>query len=152
MLFHDEIKEKGTTMAFKDLPVEAKKALIFYMASDGEAWSEAIGDNPLKTDDDWDDAIREATYAYGDISYIYYDMPVDTFKDLVMQTPSDFAGCFDSFEQYHEWYISGTKIPEHPEAARWPALAWDDEEGLIDGWHRTHSYIKAGHKTLPFII
>lgn len=152
MLFHDEIEEKGAKTAFKDLPLEAQKSLIFYMAVDGDAWADTIGDNPVETDADWEKAITDATKAYGDKIYTLYEMPVETFKDLIMQTPSDFAGWFDTFDDYHAWYIDGEKIPNHSEENRWPALAWDDREGIVDGWHRTHGYVRSGHKTLPFIL
>lgn len=154
MLFHDEIEQKGKLLKFSQLPIEAKKSIIQYMCVEGDNddWSPLIGDDILEDDIDWERAISAVTAKHGDREYTYYEMPRETFAELIMQMPSDFAGWYDTFEEYHQWYAGGGDMPEHGSEKRWPALAWDDDEGLVDGWHRTHAYYKAGHKTLPFIL
>lgn len=151
MLLLEEIKKNGTEMKFKDLPIEAKKSLIFYMAVDGDAWLDIIGKKNLNSNEDWDVAIKKVTATHGNTMYILYNMPTDIFKSLIMQSNSDFADSFDTFQEYHMWYLKGGGIPNYTQENRWPALADDDDEGLIDGWHRTHAYIKSNHSTVPLI-
>jgi len=151
MLFHDEIEQKGSTLKFAELPIEAQKSLIRYMGYEGCEWEEVVGENPLETESDWEKAIAKAVKAVGDKTYTLYEMPREVFKELIMQTPSDFAGWHDTFEEYHNWFVD-EDLPVYSKENRWPAIAGDPEEGITDGWHRTHSYYKLGHSTLPFII
>jgi hypothetical protein len=159
MLFHDEITQKGQDVSFSELPTPAKKAIIQYRGIEGDAWEQALEGIDFSTEKGWDLAIAAVTKCYEEEvfeheeeTFFYYEMPVDVFKDLIMQTPSDFAGYHDTFKDYHEWYIDGEKLDNYPEEERWPALAWCDNEGIIDGWHRTHDYVANGHKTIPLVL
>ncbi len=153
MILHEEIENKGKQQEFKELPREAQKSLIYYMGRDGDAWAAATENNPLETEADWDKAIKLACKLYGEDNFILYDMPRDDFASLIMQMPNDMAGYHDSFKEYHEWYIDGGDIPNYSKDNRWPAIVEDGEaEGIIDGWHRTHSYFKDGHETIPLIL
>jgi hypothetical protein len=152
MLIHDEITEKGEKLTFSNLPLSAQKSIIQYMGIDGDDWSELIEDIDVSTDDGWNKAIAVTCKEHGDNIYTIYDVPVNVFKDLIMQTPSDFAGWHDTFQDYHEWFIKGENLPNYPDVERWPAIAWCDSEGFIDGWHRIHDYIASGHQTIPTIL
>jgi hypothetical protein len=152
MLLHDEITENGKELTFSELPVPAQKSIIYYMGIDGDAWADLIKDIDVSTEDGWEKAISAVSKQYGEKTYTTYDMPTDVFKELIMQTPSDFAGWYDTFEEYHEWYLSDQEPLNYPESQRWPALAWCDNEGIIDGWHRVHDYVAGGHKTIPLIL
>jgi len=59
---------------------------------------------------------------------------------------------FRTFDEYHHFYCSKEKVPNHPH--RWPiVLSGPDwaSETIIDGWHRFHSYFRQGRKSVQAI-
>lgn len=67
----------------------------------------------------------------------------------------DRAGDFDTFEEYHREYAQDEKIPQHKSV--WPIVLsnkeWgdDEDETIMDGWHRFHCYYRAGIKNVPVL-
>ena len=56
-------------------------------------------------------------------------------------------------DDYAAWYAEATDVPDHGPDQRWPVLLSDnDEETLVDGWHRLHSYLRAGHADIPCVF
>lgn len=65
---------------------------------------------------------------------------------------TEFSEKFQSFDEYHAWYLNLTTVPEYSCKNRWPCIASDDKnEFIFDGWHRMHSYIRSGHETIPIL-
>lgn len=59
---------------------------------------------------------------------------------------------FRDFDEYHEWYVSQGKMPDHPTAALWPViLSSTPDETLQDGWHRLHDYYRKGIEMVPAV-
>lgn len=81
-------------------------------------------------------------------------VPMSALMTLVMND-SDRVEDFDTFDQYHCEYRGTDKVPRHKSV--WPIILadqqWGDEEDetIVDGWHRFHSYYKAGIKNVPVL-
>lgn len=117
--------------AFADLPQPAKDAVMQYM-HEGNI-------------DDMDTWLLQFTY-------VLAELPVEAFKAAVMEDWDTRDGGYKSFAEYHAWYVGqGEPITDHG-PSHWPAIlsSWDGET-LEDGWHRVHSYIRAGHATIPVL-
>lgn len=65
----------------------------------------------------------------------------------------DFKG---NWYAYHNWYLSRFGVPDHG-TSRWPIIESDAAElragqaYIDDGWHRFHSYVKAGDTHIPVL-
>lgn len=81
-------------------------------------------------------------------------VPVDEMKKRVMADDPDLGHQHGDFEGYHRWYLSAGPVPEHG-ASRWPVIEKDprdETEGYLDdGWHRFHSYVRAGDTHIPLL-
>lgn len=82
-------------------------------------------------------------------------VPTTTVIERVMAT-GDHADDFDGdWAAYHAWYVSQGGVPDHG-TSRWPVienpLALRGACGYLDdGWHRLHSYIRAGDTHIPVL-
>lgn len=144
----------GRKIAFRELPSSHQLALVYWMSVDGEAWA------PLF---DIGAQGRAAVFAslqaslpayvqqYGDTQWTVANLPTTHVQAAVMADP-EIAESHETWADYAAWYAGASDVPEHGEENRWPVLlADDDEETLVDGWHRLHSYARAGHSTIPCI-
>ena len=114
----------GKEYAYSDLPIAGKNAVRAY-------YEEEIGDE-IDPNDKWG----------------YVELPVEALKAAIGGN-----GEFDSFEEYHAAYIAGGDIPDHPNMDYAVILdgAYEGAEVLRDGWHRFHSYVAKGAKTIPAV-
>jgi hypothetical protein len=66
----------------------------------------------------------------------------------------DHVDYFGDWDAYHLWYLSEGGVPDHGES-RWPCIETQPPalgaDYLDDGWHRLHSYIRAGDQTIPVL-
>lgn len=81
-------------------------------------------------------------------------MPVEHLKRKVMKDPDIHESFGNDFDAYHKWYMEHGSVPMHKE--RWPiVLQHPDLESSLgpieDGWHRFHSYVAQGDKTIPVL-
>lgn len=120
-------------MDYDDLPEGAQKALL------------------VTTDTHTPEEV-EAGARQGE--YQIEHVPTDEVKRRVMQHSPYLREEHGSFENYHRWYLTGGDVPDHG-ASRWPVIEADadDEDGgyLYDGWHRLHSYVRAGDTHIPVL-
>lgn len=127
----------GATVAFDDLPEPAKLALLRRLSE--------CDDAPVTPE--------EASPVIGDLAMRYAEVPVEAVKKAVAETTV--AGGehgHRDFDEYHAWYCR-QGVPDHRDGDRWPAIAWNqDDEVFEDGWHRFHSYVRAGHQTIPVLF
>lgn len=119
-------KYRGKKMKFMDLPECAKKAIEVYFIEEFEM------------------------DIYGNTIFGYVEIP-----RIELEKAINSIGNFDneSFEEYHQWYMSGGDIPEHTEV--WAVILDSDirtDEILLDGWHRFHCYVEQGVEILPAIL
>lgn len=149
-------KYNGKEVAFKDLPRSHRLAIIRYMAIDGEAWESP----EWYFADDLPTNKRTMNFylkKYGDCKFGVVNIPTEVLKSEVMKGENDIGRDFKTFDEYHKWYISeDDSLPHYPSKNRWPCImdATEDDNYnwiLEDGWHRFHSYVRSGHKTIPCI-
>ena len=138
---------------FSQLPASHQMAITWFMAVEGEAWDDVdlseFGEDELKS------AIKKLLPAYvqiyGDTLFGVATLNTASLQSAVMRDP-EIEETFASWAEYHEDYLSGG-VPEHPDSGRWPVLLSDhDEETLRDGWHRFHSYVRAGDIEVPAVF
>jgi len=162
-------------LPFKKLPIEYQYAMIWYMTFDGEAWE--------WPDDKWQDIIwwkgkqtntswqKHVSYmkkymkkhinyfidTYGDEKFGMVEVPTDVIcKEVAKREDNENLNDFDSFEEYHQWYIKNMKetFPKHRKTNRWPCILSTrySDDVIEDGWHRFHCYIKRKDKTIPCLF
>lgn len=77
--------------------------------------------------------------------------PLEQVAEGVMQG-DDVKDIAPDFEGYHRWYADRGDLPQHTE--RWPSIRSNQPEWdgyFEDGWHRFHSYVAQGDKTIPTV-
>ena len=86
--------------------------------------------------------------------YLVGGISINKVKRLIMKNhPDEFLKDFSNFDKYHHWYISHEDTPFYEDI--WPiiiATGCVSNEIIEDGWHRFHSYIRSGIKSIPFVI
>lgn len=96
--------------------------------------------------------LSEAASIFGGVSATLIEIPVDAVKAAFMSIP-EFADAHANFDAYHAWYVSQNDTPHYGAEDRWPCIASArDDDVFLDGSHRFHSYIRAGHKTIPVLM
>ena len=157
MQLSEIVNQNGAVFSFPQLPTEAKKSIIqFYFIECGDIFHEE--DHPyrdLKTHNDdglvaWDSLLPAFDKLHKDDIYAFYEMPTQDIKDFMMSDACEFKDRFESFEEYHLDYCEYNEA-NHSPLNRWPSIAECEEEGIIDGWHRFHDYVRKGHCTIPLI-
>ena len=152
----------GRILLYRDLPVEARHAIAWYMAMDGEAW-----DCPKRLDDPWtsrDELITRFKRAnrffvnrYGNWRFGYVEVTtprlVEAAWEYRQRPPGDSR--FVTFSEYHRWYLSDIDVRPYSRSV-WPVIlnghSSDEDSGLLeDGWHRFHAYLARGVKTIPCV-
>jgi len=159
-------KFKGTKVAFRDLPLNHKLAIIWYMAVDGEAW--AMPDEYLPSFSGWSWAkmkrIREFLKKnishfdkeYGHLKFGIVNVPMPAFSDMVYKvasTSEDHNENEKSFKDMNRRYLSESPCPIHTELG-WPAIlncSENDHLLIEDGWHRMNVYFKKKVKVMPLV-
>lgn len=121
---------KQTDLKYEDLSFENKMALLEYSYM-------SCGN------------LNEVEQFYKNRHFTYEIISVNEAKKRCMEYPFD-AGDFNSFEEYHQWYIGGGCIPNHGDSM-YPVIEGGDDEWLDDGWHRFHSYVKHHKKEIPIL-
>lgn len=152
----DLLAERHQIVAFRNLAEPYQLALVHYMAVDGEAW-DALSEVPYGASAD---EIRNAIIGalpqyvgrYGDCQFGVVALPVGDVLRSVMQD-EEIRDAFSDWAHYHAWYLGCGDVPEHGPTDRWPViLSGYDDETLQDGWHRLHSYVRAGHSDIPAVF
>lgn len=79
------------------------------------------------------------------------EIPLDAVKAAFMES-TEIAESFATFDDYHRWYMGASDVPMYGAANRWPCIASCMEDEVVqDGSHRLHSYIAAGHTSIPVL-
>lgn len=172
------LKKYGAkTVSFAKLPLLYQMAIIHYMVIDGEGW-DSPDQSEMKlvsrsTDERGGGLINLRKIqrwikkhldfwikANGKEQFGMVEVPTDDFCKLIFEAhKNDLCGDdFKSFDEYHRWYINSClwKDSDKHYSKAWPAILGDDwnfkqYEILQDGWHRFHSYVKQGKKTIPLV-
>jgi hypothetical protein len=76
-------------------------------------------------------------------------IPIQVMMLRVMMDPPRLRS-FKTFEEYHAFFKKKEPVPRH--SKRWSIILSGQEwanEAIIDGWHRFHSYVRSGFKSVP---
>lgn len=154
--FKSLIGDAHTIMPLSQLPKPFQMAIVWYMAVDGCAWEDI---ELPETQEDMvafkqavEDAIPEFVRRYGDRKFGIVNIPVEQFKQSMMQG-TEIGEDFSTFDEYHQWYLSHGDTPEYDSEDRWPVILSDfGDEVTQDGAHRLHSYIRAQHTDIPALF
>lgn len=122
-------------LRFSELPAPARASIQHY--ADEVGWDEQDG----------------TVWWYG-------ELPTEVVADEVfarLDAASKAQHGWKSFADYHRWYTARGATPQHAAQGRWPVLLsgggrGSGEEFLWDGWHRLHSYVRSGHRTIPVVL
>ena len=76
--------------------------------------------------------------------YYFGIVPIKLIQDEVIKRLD-----WDSFENYHKWY--GDENTDHGDSVLPIIIDFDDEELIVDGWHRFHSYVRKGLDQIPVV-
>lgn len=151
-------------LPFRELPLPYKMAIAWYMAIDGDAWSDVIDGIPF-TDHDagqsefhtyWKQALVDRMpqfdEAYGDVHFGVTTIATEDVLASIARDDVNVAEGID-LDEVRNRYASGGKhsaYPDHGPNDRWPVvLSSHDDETLQDGWHRFGAYAGAGHLDVP---
>ena len=118
---------------FYKLPYPYQKSLII-MKNEGTTNDMEIKD---LIDDELQTSFKRKMYYYGAV-------PIKLIEDEVTERLG-----WDSFENYHKWY--GDEETDHGDSVLPIIIDFDDEELIIDGWHRFHSYVRKGLTKIPVL-
>lgn len=167
-------KYGGKVVPFAKLPLPYQLAMIHYMAFDGEAWKcpdeEAYLDGEVPQsqllDGRYLKGLKKITKyiknnlpfwikKYGKVKFGMLEVPMKDFC-AVVQSKNIIEEDWDSFKEYHKWYMGRClwKNSNKHYSEIWPSILdgdSDDWEVLQDGWHRFHTYVEQGKKTMPLI-
>lgn len=142
-------------VAYRDLSVPCQLAIAQFLAIDGDAWEPFFDVRKLEegnTGPALMASLPEYVRVYGDTLVGVIDLPAQRIKQAVMADP-DLATSYSSWEDYTASYCAGGDVPHYGVENRWPViLSSDDYETLLDGWHRLHSYMRAGFASIPAIF
>lgn len=164
----DVAKEVATEpKKFLDLPRPAQKALIqYYGLESSDRYAETLEHSQLMRivscqedgqDVDantleaaWDDAIALVAEV-DDGRYGCAEIATNTFCSALFAMNEEIQEDHPTFTDYHRWYTS-KETPSYSEINRYPVVLGCPVEGIVDGWHRFHSYVKCNHKSIPFLF
>lgn len=124
----------GQWVAFDDLSPVAQTAIEHW---DDEATAEELADAARQFE--WQEIV----------------VSVESLIERVMAA-GDTRTYFGTWQAYHEWYLTDDYVPDHG-TSRWPIIeglagaAAVSEATLDDGWHRFHSYVRAGDTHVPML-
>lgn len=117
----------GKVMPFAQLPKEAQQSILEY-TKEGKSPKEVKAGN-----------------------YGLVNIPMEVMVNHIMTHNDEIRDNFESFDQYHQWYMDDNAVEPHKQI-RPVTLSPYDEETLQDGWHRLHTYYHNGVKTVPAIM
>lgn len=168
MRLFDATKEiAAEPKTFSNLPRPAQKALIqYYGLESNDYYAETLENSRLiflvycqdngetvdvhELESAWDDAI--ALVANFDVGKHWYaEMEANTFCNELFAMNEEIHKEYATFMDYHQWYTSA-ETPSHSNNYRYPVVLGCPVEGIVDGWHRLHSYVKSGHQTIPLLL
>lgn len=96
--------------------------------------------------DNIEDAINDYSREKGNIKFRYGFVPTNLIIDKI--TPAILNFGYDSFDEWHKAYQS-TNEASHGDSL-FPIIV-DDEEYIVDGWHRFNFYLSKNYNTIPVI-
>lgn len=129
-----DLLDAAPLLTLGTLPPEATFASVHYCIEAGEMPSR-----------------RASLSVFKSVPATWIEVPVADIAVAMMLIP-EIVEDFPTFEAYCAWYLSAGPVPRYTEKDRWPCIATCMADEIIqDGSHRMHSYIRAGHPTIPIL-
>lgn len=163
------IEENYALVQFKDLPEPYQRSMVFYMAVDGEAWTEPFEDvdgprfDAGKDGADWHaywnarvaERMPQFISIYGDEYFGIAEIPTERLLTHMVhslelqgdkrQTAAEFRADMNS--------VMDAPFHDHAKVDRWPVILSDIfEETMQDGFHRLGNYVRHEAPTIPAIF
>lgn len=145
-------------LSFTQLPRPAQKSLIQYLgleasdcysvALEGALISE-LREGDFISEDVWDDAISRVG-AYDTSMYYYAEISTEQLCEYVWKKNDEIRDQYPAFSAYHADYTQ-YELPMYSLDNRYPVLLGCPLEGILDGWHRFHAYVRSKHPTIPVL-
>ncbi len=144
-------KNKGKVKLFKELDLESKLAIIWYMAINGEAWKiKSLGiirtrADQIKYKNYIISNIKKFDSKYGNLPFGIVNLPLSDIKEYIV---NHFLknGISRSFQSWIAEYIKNWKPRVHRNF-KWPVILSSDEHFdniFQDGYHRFADYVRRG--------
>ena len=123
-------KYGGTMMPFDELPVSAQSAIRHYMTVDGD------------------------NHEYDKSNYGFVMIPAKALIRVCWNaTDNNMQNEYENWDEYHGSYWDGESDTDYADHLQqmWPVILYDGE-GILDGWHRFHWYLRNDVKKIPAIL
>lgn len=117
----------GKTYRYNELPKAYRNAVDIYFKDEFEIPEKEL-DNRL----------------YGCLS-----VPISIITDIIMSI-DEYKDTYKTFEEYHQGYMLGGDVPKYSE--RLACILYEDEDFILDGWHRLHSYYQYKVDMIPCVF
>jgi hypothetical protein len=151
---------ESTLTQFGELPLPAKKAIIWRWVFEGESslWDHMphFAKDGFKSPSDitkvqWHFIFEILPNSFNKTPVYYSEVDTQVVIDTLLAHHCDIKDDWDTWSDYKAFY--GTKdVPHHSDKDRFPCLSpLGDDEIFEDGWHRLHSYINSNHTTIPIV-
>lgn len=124
--------EQHERKSYADLPASARAALAAYMAADCETTEDVLE-------------------TVGDAAFELSPMPAQNLIDACWRARGNtMRDDFPDWAAYHEWYWRTENDEDYRDhmVDMWPVILCDGE-GILDGWHRFHWYLRQGVSEIP---
>ncbi len=120
------------TRSYADLPDAARAAVAQYVSADCETPEEVLA------------AVEDVSFTPGLIS-------ARDLVEMCWRAPDNMMRHdFPDWTAYHDWYWATENDADYRDhlTEMWPVILCDNE-GILDGWHRFHWYLRQGVDMIP---
>ncbi len=132
--------------AFKNLPPEAKKAVVVYMFG-ARADVKEVEDEDGRS---FSSIVKEFEKYNKNAPFEIVIIPTEVLAQKAIDEANVRDGAnFKSPKEWHDHYVKYEELPQHKKI--WPLLGGDEDEVIQDGWHRLHLYYENGVKNIPVV-
>jgi len=148
-------------ISFGELNTPSKKAYIWYFAIEQgcdmyneledllpEGGAVAPSDIPESV---WAVMFERVSAFLDGGRFRYFEVPTEEIQSLILMHNDPIKHEYSSWAEYAKGY-GKAGVEDYPETDRFPCLSFAGDTDIVwDGWHRLHSYINAGHSTIPVL-
>ncbi len=164
-------KNQGTVVPFRYMPLHHQAPVAQYLSLENVCWEiptllavwfqesrppahKIAADRPYQRLFAQEFPRHMPWYAgkYGDQKFGVAEVQIADLIPLVMAS-ADLVW-YKSWEEYHDWYVNDSTMPDHDIKNLWAVWVDTTENArspIYDGWHRFHDYARKGVQTVPVV-